>query len=165
VEKKYVFEGSKGKETLADLFEGRSQLIISHFILGPGWKEGCPSCSSIADNLDGMRVHLAARDITLVVISRAPLPEIEAFKKRTGWRFTWVSSNGTDFNADYQVSREPGTKADEKLMYNYEMRAFSSEERPGPSVFYKDEAGDVFPPIRPMRAAWISCWAPTTSSI
>ena len=144
MEKKYVFEGPKGKETLADLFEGRSQLIVYHFMLGPGWKEGCPSCSFIADHFDGMRAHLPAKDITLVAVSRAPLAEIEAFKKRMGWGFKWVSSNGTDFNADYQVSAEPGKKADEKVLYNYELQVFPSEERPGLSVFYKDAAGEVF---------------------
>jgi predicted dithiol-disulfide oxidoreductase (DUF899 family) len=144
VEKKYVFEGPKGKETLADLFDGRSQLIVYHFMMGPGWKEGCPSCSFIADHFDGMRVHLAARDITLVAVSLAPLAEIEAFKKRMGWEFNWVSSNGTDFNADYQASRGPGKKADEKVLYNYEMQVFPSEERPGLSVFSKDTAGEVF---------------------
>ena len=116
VEKKYVFEGPHGKETLADLFEGRSQLIVYHFMMGPGWKEGCPSCSFLADHFDGTRVHLAARDITLVAVSRATLGEIETFKKRMGWGFKWVSSNGTDFNADYQVSLEPGKKAGEKVL-------------------------------------------------
>jgi len=144
VEKQYVFEGPKGKETLAELFGGRSQLIVYHFMLGPGWKEGCPSCSFIADHFDGMRVHLAARDITLVAVSRAPLAEIEVFKKRMGWGFKWVSSHGTDFNLDYQVSREPGKTAEEKVLYNYEMQAFPSEERPGLSVFHKDAAGEVF---------------------
>jgi predicted dithiol-disulfide oxidoreductase (DUF899 family) len=144
VEKKYVFDGPNGKETLADLFEGRSQLIVYHFMMGPGWKEGCPGCSFVADHLDGARVHLAARDITLVAVSRATLPEIEAFKKRMEWGFKWVSSNGTDFNMDYHVSREPGEKADQKVVYNYEMQVFPSEERPGLSVFYKDAAGDLF---------------------
>lgn len=144
VEKKYVFEGPKGKESLTDLFDGRSQLMVYHFMMGPGWKEGCPSCSFIADHFDGMRVHLAARDITLLAVSRATLPEIEAFKKRMGWGFKWVSSNSSDFNFDYQVSATPGTKADEKVFYNYEMQVFGSEERPGLSVFYKDGAGDVF---------------------
>ena len=143
VGKKYVFEGAKGKETLADLFEGRSQLMVYHFMMGPGWKEGCPSCSFIADHFDGMRVHLNARDITLVAVSRAPLAEIEAFKKRMGWGFKWVSSNGTDFNFDYQVSAQPGSPKEEKVLYNYEMQVFPSEERPGLSVFYKD-AGEVF---------------------
>jgi predicted dithiol-disulfide oxidoreductase (DUF899 family) len=144
VEKKYVFEGPKGKETLAQLFDGRSQLMVYHFMFGPGWKEGCPSCSFIADHFDGMRVHLAARDITLAAVSRATLPEIEAFKKRMGWGFKWVSSNGSDFNYDYQVSTMPGTKADEKSLYNYEMQVFPSEERPGLSVFNVDGSGDVF---------------------
>ena len=143
VEKKYMFEGAKGKEALADLFEGRSQLMVYHFMMGPGWKEGCPSCSFIADHFDGMRVHLNARDITLVAVSRAPLAEIEAFKKRMGWGFKWVSSNGTDFNFDYQVSAQPGSPKEEKVLYNYEMQVFPSEERPGLSVFYKD-AGEVF---------------------
>src|SRR5713226_9432812 len=104
VEKRYAFDGPKGKETLADLFNGRSQLIVYHFMLGPGWAEGCPSCSFISDHIDGSVPHLAARDVRLTVVSRAPLAEIEAFKKRMGWRFHWVSSNATDFNYDYHVS-------------------------------------------------------------
>src|SRR6266568_1382485 len=104
VEKAYVFDGPKGKETLADLFGGKSQLIVYHFMFGPGWEEGCPSCSFISDHIDGSVVHLAARDVRLAVISRAPLGQIEAFKKRMGWRFDWVSSNDTDFNYDYQAS-------------------------------------------------------------
>jgi len=143
IEKTYVFEGPKGKQTLADLFEGRSQLMIYHFMLGPGWTEGCPSCSYIADHFDGMRVHLAARDIQLAVVSRAPWPQIEAFQKRMEWKFPWVSSQGTDFNFDYQVSAAPGTKADEKVLYNYEMQVFPAEERPGLSAFYKD-GGEIF---------------------
>jgi predicted dithiol-disulfide oxidoreductase (DUF899 family) len=143
VEKRYVFESPKGKQTLADLFEGRSQLMIYHFMLGAGWKEGCPSCSFLADHFDGMRVHLAARDIHLAVVSRAPWPEIEAFQKRMGWKFPWVSSEGTDFNFDYQVSATPGTKADEKVLYNYEMQVFPAEERPGLSAFYND-GGEIF---------------------
>jgi predicted dithiol-disulfide oxidoreductase (DUF899 family) len=143
IEKKYVFEGRKGKQTLADLFEGRSQLMIYHFMLGPGWKEGCPSCSYLADHFDGMRVHLAARDIHLAVVSRAPWPQIEAFQKRMEWKFPWVSSDGTDFNFDYQVSATPGTTADEKVLYNYEMQVFPAEERPGLSAFYQD-GGEIF---------------------
>ncbi len=103
VEKNYVFDGPRGKETLADLFGGRSQLIVYHFMFGPGWKEGCPSCSYLADSFDGAAVHLAHRDVTFLAISRATLPEIEAFKRRMGWRFKWVSSFGNDFNYDYQV--------------------------------------------------------------
>ncbi|RPJ62501.1 MAG: DUF899 domain-containing protein [Acidobacteria bacterium] len=144
VDKNYVFEGSNGKETLADLFEGRSQLIVYHFMLGPGWEEGCRSCSFLFDHIDGTLVHLNARDVTLAVVSRAPLPQIEAFKKRMGWRFKWVSSYGNDFNFDYHVSFTKDEMAKEKLYYNYEMQNFGSEEAPGASVFYKDAAGDVF---------------------
>jgi len=96
VEKAYVFDGANGKETLADLFDGRSQLVIYHFMLGPGWKEGCPSCSLLADHFDGSIVHLAQRDVTFLVVSRAPLAEIQAFQKRMGWKFKWVSSFGSD---------------------------------------------------------------------
>jgi predicted dithiol-disulfide oxidoreductase (DUF899 family) len=141
VEKKYEFTVANGKQTLADLFGGKNQLMIYHFMLGPGWKEGCPSCSFIADHFDGMRVHLAARGINLVAVSRAPWPEIAAFQKRMDWKFPWFSSNGSDFNFDYQVSS--AAKADEKTLYNYEMQVFPSEERPGLSAFYKDGA-DVF---------------------
>jgi predicted dithiol-disulfide oxidoreductase (DUF899 family) len=143
VEKKYVFEGPKGKETLADLFGGRSQLIVYHFMFGPGWKEGCPSCSFIAESFDGAVVHLAQRDITLLAVSRATLPEIEAFKKRMGWRFKWVSSNANDFNRDYQVSATK-EEASGEVYYNYQMQQFPSEERPGASVFYKDPSGEIF---------------------
>ena len=144
VEKRYEFEGPKGKETLANLFDGRSQLIVYHFMFGPGWKEGCPSCSFLADTFDGAAVHLARRDTTFAVISRATLPEIEAFKKRMGWKFKWVSSSGTDFNFDYHVSFSKEEKAKGKVYYNYEMTDFPSEEGPGASVFYKNEAGEIF---------------------
>jgi predicted dithiol-disulfide oxidoreductase (DUF899 family) len=144
VEKKYVFDGPKGKETLADLFGGRSQLIVYHFMFGPGWKEGCPSCSFISDHIDGSIVHLAARDVKLAVVSRAPLAEIEAFKKRMGWKFHWVSSLGTDFNYDYQVSATKEELAKGEVYYNYAKTQFPSEERPGTSVFYKDAAGNIF---------------------
>src|SRR5580700_9861363 len=103
VEKNYIFDGPNGKETLADLFDGRSQLIVQHFMFGPEWKEGCPSCSLMADHNDGALVHLAQRDVTFIAVSRAPFPQIEAFKQRMGWRFKWVSSNGNDFNRDYHV--------------------------------------------------------------
>jgi predicted dithiol-disulfide oxidoreductase (DUF899 family) len=144
VEKKYVFEGPKGKETLADLFGSNSQLIVYHFMFGPGWKEGCPSCSFISDHIDGSVVHLAARDVRLAVVSRAPLAEIEAFKKRMGWRFHWVSSHGTDFNFDYQASMSKDEAEKGEVYYNYSMQQFPSEERPGTSVFYKDATGKVF---------------------
>ena len=145
VDKRYVFDGPNSKETLADLFGGKSQLIVYHFMLGPGWEAGCPSCSYLADHFDGCVVHLAQRDVSFVVVSRAPLAEIEKFKKRMGWRFKWVSSFGSDFDADYQVSVTPEEKAGGKVMYNYEfIDKFPSEERPGCSVFYKDAAGAVF---------------------
>jgi predicted dithiol-disulfide oxidoreductase (DUF899 family) len=144
VEKQYVFEGSGGKESLADLFGGRSQLIVYHFMFGPGWEAGCPSCSFLADHFDGSLVHLANRDVTLAVVSRAPLPEIQAFKQRMGWRFKWVSSFGNDFNRDYRVSFTKEEMAKGKVDYNYDLVEFPSEEAPGASVFYKNGAGNIF---------------------
>jgi predicted dithiol-disulfide oxidoreductase (DUF899 family) len=144
VEKRYVFDSPNGKETLADLFAGKSQLIVYHFMLGPGWEAGCPSCSLLADHFDGSVVHLAQRDVRFVVISRAPLKQIEAFKQRMGWRFKWVSSFGNDFNFDYHVSFTPEQKSGGAIEYNYEKTEFPSEEAPGASVFYKDPAGVVF---------------------
>jgi predicted dithiol-disulfide oxidoreductase (DUF899 family) len=144
VDKNYVFDGPKGKETLADLFEGRSQLIIYHFMFGPGWEEGCPSCSLLSDHIDGALVHLNARDVTLAVVSRAPLPQIEAFKKRMGWRFKWVSSYANDFNYDYHVSFTKEELAKGKVYYNYAWQEFGAEEAPGASVFYKDSSGAVY---------------------
>jgi predicted dithiol-disulfide oxidoreductase (DUF899 family) len=144
VEKRYVFEGPDGEETLADLFAGRSQLIVYHFMFGPDWPEGCPSCSMVADHLGGSLVHLAQRDVTLAVVSRARQPQIDAFRERMGWRFKWVSSFGNDFNRDYRVSFTPGEMAEGKVHYNYGLNAFPSEEAPGASVFYKDGNGDIF---------------------
>lgn len=144
VEKEYVFEGSRGEVALGDLFDNRSQLIVYHFMLGPGWSEGCKSCSYLADHFDGTTVHLAHRDVTLAVVSHAPYSEIAAFKQRMGWRFYWVSSYGSDFNFDYQVSLTPEERGKDKVYYNYEMMKFGSEERPGLSVFYKNSEGEVF---------------------
>jgi predicted dithiol-disulfide oxidoreductase (DUF899 family) len=144
VEKNYVFDGPQGKKTLADLFDGRSQLIVYHFMFGPEWEEGCPSCSFLADHIDGALVHLAHRDVTLLAVSRAPLPRIAAFKKRMGWRFTWVSSYGSDFNYDYHVSFTKDEMAKGTVYYNYDMGAYPSEEAHGTSVFYKDATGDIF---------------------
>ena len=144
VEKNYAFDGPGGKATLRDLFADRSQLIVYHFMLGPGWTEGCPSCSYLADHFDGMLPHLAARDIRFIAISRAPLAEIEAFKKRMGWKFPWYSSNATDFNFDHQVSLSPKEAGNDEVYYNYTMQKFGSEERPGVSVFYKDDACNVY---------------------
>src|SRR5271169_206967 len=144
VNKQYVFDGPKGKLTLADLFDGRSQLVVYHFMFGPGWKEGCPSCSFLADGFDSARVHMAQRDATLAVVSRATLPEIEAFEKRMGWEFPWVSSFANDFNFDYRVSFSKEEMAQGKVDYNYGMTESPSEELPGASVFYKDADGEIF---------------------
>lgn len=143
VEKSYVFDGPGGKQTLAELFAGRSQLMVYHFMFGPGWEQGCPSCSFLADHFDGAIVHLAQRDVTLVAASRAPLAQIETFKKRMGWRFKWVSSHGSDFNTDYHVSF-PNKQEGAKVYYNYAVGEFPAEEAPGLSVFYKDADGQVF---------------------
>jgi predicted dithiol-disulfide oxidoreductase (DUF899 family) len=143
VEKNYVFDTPKGQRTLAELFEGRRQLLVQHFMLGPGWEQGCPSCSFMADHTDGMNVHLAHRDVTFVAISRAPLADIERFRSRMGWRFKWVSSFGGDFNHDFHVSFTP-EEAKGQVYYNYAMQPFECDELPGISVFYKDDAGAVF---------------------
>jgi len=119
-------------------------LIVYHFMLGAGWAEGCPSCSFLGDHFDGMTVHLANRDVTFVVVSRAPFAEIQAFQKRMGWKFKWVSSFGTDFNFDYHVSFTKEQMAAGQVEYNYDKREFPSEEAPGASVFAKDDSGQVF---------------------
>ncbi len=145
VDKEYIFQGPNGPETLSDLFEGREQLLVYHFMMGPDWDEGCPSCSFWADNYNGITVHLNHRDVTLVAISRAPLEKLEAYKKRMGWSFKWVSSSETDFNCDYHVSATPEElESGGPIYYNYNMTQFPSPERPGISVFYKDEAGKIF---------------------
>jgi len=144
VGKKYVFDTPEGKRSLADLFDGRSQLLVQHFMFAPGWKEGCKSCSFMADHTDGMNVHLAHRDVTFVAISRAPLAEVEPFRKRMGWQFKWVSSNGSDFNFDFRVSFKPEEVARGVLDYNYGKWSHAVEELPGISVFCKNDAGDVF---------------------
>jgi predicted dithiol-disulfide oxidoreductase (DUF899 family) len=144
IEKNYVFDTPEGPRTLAELFEGRRQLLVQHFMFGPGWEQGCPSCSFMADHSDGMNVHLAHRDVTLLAVSRAPLAEIERFRRRMGWQFKWVSSHGSDFNHDFGVSFTQEERAKGEVYYNYRMQPFESEELPGISVFYKDDAGDVF---------------------
>jgi predicted dithiol-disulfide oxidoreductase (DUF899 family) len=145
VEKSYAFDSPRGKVSLCDLFGAHSQLLIYHFMFGPEWKEGCPSCSYVCDHLDGALPHLAARDVSLMMVSRAPLAKIEAFKKRMGWHFPWVSSFGTDFNYDFHASFKPELKKDGKVDYNYTMQEFPSDEAPGASVFYKDTAtGEIF---------------------
>ena len=144
IEKAYVFDGPDGKETLADLFGERSQLIVKHFMFGPGWSEGCVGCSFELDHIDGILIHLAQRDVGYVAVSRAPLPEIEAFKRRMGWRLKWVSSGGSDFNFDFHVSFRPEEVAGGQGYYNYDMRKIGIDELSGRSVFYKDPSGDVF---------------------
>lgn len=144
VEKEYVFDTAQGKKTLADLFEGKSQLIVYHFMLGPGWKAGCTGCSFLADHVDGANLHLAHHDVSFVAVSRAPLAEIDAYKKRMGWRFKWVSSSANDFNFDYHVSFKKDEMARGEVYYNYQMTKATTEELPGTSVFFKDDTGAIF---------------------
>lgn len=144
VEKTYVFDGPSGKETLSDLFAGRSQLLVYHFMFHPSWEAACKSCSFWADNYNGIVAHLNHRDVTLVAVAKATLEQIDAFKKRMGWSFKWVSSFSNDFNRDYQVSFTPEELAKGEMYYNYRMGKFGREEAPGISVFYKNEHGEVF---------------------
>lgn len=144
VDKEYLFDGPNGKETLPDLFEGRSQLVVYHFMFDPSWDEGCKSCSFWADNYHGIIVHLKNRDVTLITISKAPLKKLDAFKKRMGWSFKWVSSMDNDFNRDYHVSFTPKELETGKAYYNYKPGTFPATEAPGISVFYKDENGEIF---------------------
>jgi predicted dithiol-disulfide oxidoreductase (DUF899 family) len=143
VDKKYVFETASGKKTMADLFGGKSQLAIYHFMLGPDWEQGCPSCSLLGDHMDGLAIHLAQRDVRFMIVSRAPLAKIEEFKKRMAWKFPWVSSYGSEFNFDFGVSVAKEDMGKE-LIYNYGPSKFPSDERPGMSVFYKNANGEVF---------------------
>jgi predicted dithiol-disulfide oxidoreductase (DUF899 family) len=144
VEKNYVFDTPEGRRGLAELFEGRRQLLVQHFMFGPDWEQGCPSCSYMADHIGGMKVHLEHRDVTLLVVSRAPLAKIERFRQRMGWQFRWVSSNDCDFNHDFGVSFTPEEHATGEVDYNFGRHPFPSEEAPGVSVFYRNDAGEVF---------------------
>jgi predicted dithiol-disulfide oxidoreductase (DUF899 family) len=144
VDKAYVFDGPRGNAALADLFAGRRQLIVQHFMFAPDWNEGCKSCSFWADGFERMIPHLAARDTTLVAVSRAALPKLEAFKARMGWTFDWFSSAANDFNFDYAVSFTPEQITSGAKVYNFGTSGFGVEEAPGISVFYRDEAGKVF---------------------
>jgi predicted dithiol-disulfide oxidoreductase (DUF899 family) len=146
IEKSYVFDTPKGKKSLADLFDGRDQLVVYHFMLGPDWTAGCPGCSFLADHLDGALPHLEHHDVTLTAVSRAPLAKIEAYKKRMGWRFPWVSSFGSDFNFDFHVSFSKEQRAGYKVSYNfgYIPPENANDELPGLGAFSKDEAGNVF---------------------
>ncbi|CAN7541368.1 DUF899 domain-containing protein [Neorhizobium tomejilense] len=144
VKKPYRFEGPDGELSLADLFDGRSQLIVYHFMFGPDWEEACKSCSFWADNFNGIPVHLNHRDVTFVAISRAPLAKLDAYKKRMGWNFPWFSSHGSDFNFDYQVSVRPEDLPKGVAYYNYKVQPSNASEEVGISVFYRDESGEVF---------------------
>jgi predicted dithiol-disulfide oxidoreductase (DUF899 family) len=144
VEEDYVFQGPQGPLTLADLFQGRSQLLVQHFMLGPGWKEGCDGCSFMADHVDGARQHFEQADLSFAAVARAPIGEIEAFRKRMGWRFLWVSSNGNSFNFDYNVSFTEAQLKKGEAVYNYRTIDPGIDELPGCSVFVKNAAGEVF---------------------
>lgn len=142
--KDYVFDTPGGKRTLGELFRGRRQLVVQHFMFGPGWEQGCPSCSFMADHTDGMTTHLAHRDISFVAVSRAPLADILRFRQRMGWQFDWVSSHGGDFNFDFRVSFTQEQLATGEVDYNYRKGFFPAQEAPGISVFCKDDTGEVF---------------------
>lgn len=144
VDKDYVFDTLEGPRSLAELFEGRSQLLVQHFMFAPGWTQGCPSCSFMADHTDGMNLHLAHHDVTMIAVSRAPLADIERYRQRMGWKFRWVSSFGTSFNYDFRVSFTPEDVASGHIDYNFGEWQETGEEWPGLTAFYKDEAGDVF---------------------
>jgi predicted dithiol-disulfide oxidoreductase (DUF899 family) len=144
VDKQYVFDGPKGRETLAELFDGRSQLIVYHFMFAPDWDEGCKHCSFWADNFDGLGIHLNHRDVTFVAISRAPLAKLDAFKKRMDWSFKWVSSGRNDFNYDYQASFTPQEVESGAAFFNYSKSDVGVTDREGVSVFCKDQSGALF---------------------
>jgi predicted dithiol-disulfide oxidoreductase (DUF899 family) len=144
VDKTYLFDGRDGKTTLADLFKGKSQLVVQHFMFAPEWNEGCKSCSFWADGFERMIPHLAARDTTLVAVSRAPLSKLLPFKTRMGWTFDWVSAADSDFNYDYAVSFTPDDIKSGAKVYNFGTSGFGIEDAPGISVFYRDAAGDIF---------------------
>jgi predicted dithiol-disulfide oxidoreductase (DUF899 family) len=147
VNKKYVFEGQNGKQTLSELFDGRSQLIVYHFMFDPTWEAGCPSCSFWADNFNGIIVHLNHKDVTMIAVSRAPYNKLAEYQNRMGWDFKWVSSYDTDFNFDYHVSFTQDEFAKNEAFYNYSTyapRKANTADREGVSIFYKDPTGRVF---------------------
>lgn len=144
IDKLYEFATEQGTRSLSDLFDGRSQLIVQHFMFGPDWKEGCPSCSFWGDNFDRTVPHLAARDVAFVAVSRAPLDVLLGYRDRLGWSFPWVSSLGNDFNFDFDVSFESDRDADQPVYYNYRQTIFPTSEAPGVSVFCKDDAGEIY---------------------
>ena len=144
LDKTYEFIGPDGRETLEDLFDGRSQLIVYHFMYHESWDEGCVSCSFWADNYNGTIVHLNARDISMVAASSAPYEQLKAYQDRLGWSFKWVSFHGGDFGRDFHVSFDDSNRSDGKVYYNYHETEFPSEEAPGVSVFKKDEDGTIY---------------------
>lgn len=144
IEQDYRFTSTDGEKSLADLFGDRGQLLVYHFMFGPDWEQGCPSCSFWIDNFDGVQAHLAARDISLVLISRAELSKLQAYRERMGWNVEWVSSHGTTFNADFAVSFTPEQMEGEDNFYNFGKNRFPSSEGPGASAFIKDGDGTVF---------------------
>jgi predicted dithiol-disulfide oxidoreductase (DUF899 family) len=144
VDKGYVFHAESGPRTLAELFGDKRQLVVYHLMFGPDWEQACKSCSFWADHFNGIVAHLAARDVQLMAISRAPLPKLQAYARRLGWTFPWVSSSETDFNFDYGVSFRPEDKAGGRLPYNYDLVARDASEQPGISVFVKGDDGEVF---------------------
>ncbi len=144
VDKMYIFDGPNGRESLSDLFRGKHQLIVYHFMFSPDWEEGCKHCSFWADHYDPMVIHLGHRDVSFAVISRAPLEKINAFKNRMGWKFTWLSSDKTDFNYDFYASFTPDDIKRGSVFYNYVKSKMNMTDREGISVFYKDDAGAVY---------------------
>jgi predicted dithiol-disulfide oxidoreductase (DUF899 family) len=144
VEKNYTFDTSAGKKTLSELFDGRSQLFVQHFMFAPDWDAGCTGCSFSADHVDGANQHLAQHDVKYVAVARAPLARLQAYKKRMGWKFDFVSSAGSDFNFDYRVSFTPEEIVRGKAEYNYTTIDNTMEELPGYSVFYKNDKGEIF---------------------
>jgi len=144
VEKDYFFDTPDGRKSLSDLFDGRSQLIVYHFMFSPDWNEGCVGCSFFSDHVDGPNQHLQHHDVTFVAVSRAPLAKLEAYKKRMGWHFPWVSSSGSDFNYDFHVSFTKDEIARGTAFYNFEMSKISTEDLHGTSVFIKDDTGAIF---------------------
>lgn len=144
VEKNYVFDAPGGKESLADLFAGRSQLIVYHFMFDPEWSQGCKSCSFLADHYNPAVVHLEHRDVTMVTVSKAPLEKLEAFRQRMGWTFKWLSSFGNDFNRDFNVSFTEQELKSGLAVYNYDRKPYPIKELPGMSVFTKDDDGNIY---------------------
>lgn len=144
VEKEYRFDSPEGKVTLADLFGEHSQLIVYHFMFGPGWTEGCSGCSFLADHIDAARLHVEHHDVTLLAVSHAPLEELLAYKKRMDWKFPWVSAFGSDFNQDFGVTYSREELDAGPVFHNFKMQKLGFEEQPGMSVFYKNAEGEIF---------------------